>query len=144
MSITPSPNGDMQEIATQIRYWVHYDTTLANLNKQARQIRDARAATEDRVLALFGSAHLSNPVIQIVGGRIVVVNEKHMEPLNFKTLETHLHQYFREKHGAGKDETKDILKFIKDQRQVTSSASLKRIMNTGGAAVGADTPPQKV
>jgi hypothetical protein len=131
-AIQPSPPPDTQEIGNLIRYWVHYDTSLANLNKQARQMRDAKNATEERILGLFKANHLNNPIVQIVGGRILVANEKHSESLNFKNLETHLHQYYRQKYGEGRDETKDILKFIKEQRQVITTPCLKKVMNTGG------------
>lgn len=131
MSAPPSEESSAvtltQKIGNLIRYWVHYDTTLATLNKQARQVRDARNATEQQIFQSFGEAKLENPVIQIVGGRIVVGQDRHAQPLTFKSLETHLKQYYRSKPGA-KDETAAILAFIKSQREVTSTPVLRRVM----------------
>lgn len=127
-----SPTGIIQSIGNLIRYWVHYDTTLTNLNKQVKQVRDARNAYEAQVLTAVKSANMTNPVIQIAGGRILVGEDRHSQPLTFKSLETHLHQYYRQRPGA-RDETADILKFIKSQREVTVTPSLRRVNNPAPA-----------
>lgn len=124
---TASSQLNVQQVGNLIRHWVHYDTTLQTLNKQAKQVRDAKNMTEDQILYMFQAAHMTQPVIQIVGGRIVMSKERHTPPLTFKNLEIYLHQYYRSRPGS-KDETADILKFIKSQRDVTETPCLKKIM----------------
>ncbi|NBP65249.1 MAG: hypothetical protein EBU66_11415 [Bacteroidetes bacterium] len=68
---------------------------------------------------------MTNPVIQIGGGRLIVSEDKQSAPLTFTNLETLLQQYYAKKPGA-RNETADILKFIKENRAVTTSPCLKR------------------
>jgi hypothetical protein len=127
---TPSPvptNAlNAQQVGNLVRYWVYYDTQIAALNRQVRKLREDKQMTESQILTSFQAAHIQNPVIQIAGGRLVVGQERHSQPLNFKMLEILLHKYFSQKVGS-RDETDTILKFIKDQRDVITTPSLKRV-----------------
>ena len=55
-----------------------------------------------------------------------MVEEKHSKPLSFSSLETMLQDYYRQKSVPGKDETQDILKFIKAHRTLETTQRLKR------------------
>jgi hypothetical protein len=67
-----------------------------------------------------------NPVIQIGGGgRLIVSEDKHTTPLTFTNIESLLHQYYAKKPGT-RDETADIIKFIKEKRETTTTPCLKR------------------
>jgi hypothetical protein len=122
MSIPPTA---MEELGNSIRHWVHYDTMLATLNKQAKNVRDLRQVYEEQTLQKLKAANAENAIIQIAGGRVIVSEEKYTQPLSFKNLEIMLHQYYRQKHGAP-DETTAILQFIRSQRQTQVSKCLKR------------------
>lgn len=121
---------DMQQFGNLIRSWVHYDNLLASLNKQVKNVRDVRSNYESQVLQMLRTSGTPNPIIQIAGGRVMVGEDKHQQPLSFKSLETMLHQYFRQRPGT-RDETLEILKFIREQRQVSVSPCLKRQNNKG-------------
>lgn len=124
----PSQQGggiNTQIFANLIRYWVHFDSNITELNKQVKQARDAKHAYEAQILDILNKSPLKNPVIQIGGGRLVLANERNTQPLSLKTIETLLHQYYSEKPGA-KDESADILKFIREKREVTTSQVLRR------------------
>lgn len=118
---------NMQQIGNLVRFWVHYDSMVSELNKQVKSARDVRNNYERQILQSLKSSNMANPVIQIAGGRITVAEEKHQQPLNYKTLETMLHQYYRQKPGS-RDETADILKFLKTNRQTEVGQILKRTM----------------
>jgi len=121
-----APNGfNTSLFANLIRHWVHYDTAIGDLNKQIKQVRDTRANYESQILTMLATSPLKNPVIQIGGGRLVVATDKQSQPLTYKNIETLLHQYYREKPGA-KDETAEILQFIKTRREVSTSQVLRR------------------
>jgi hypothetical protein len=81
---------------------------------------------EAQILQGLKGVNMSHPVIQIAGGRLTVGEEKHTQALNFKTLETLLHQYYRQKPGRP-DDTKEILNFIRQNRTSEVSEILKRI-----------------
>lgn len=124
--------GDIiQQIGNLIRYWVNYDNTLTQLNKQVKKTRETRNAYETQILQMFRTANMTNPIIQIGGGRLVVSEDKHTAPLTFTNLESLLHQYYASKPGT-RDETGDIIKFIKTNRETTVNTCLKR-QNQGGS-----------
>jgi hypothetical protein len=124
----PPPTGGgtlIQQIGNLVRHWVHYDDTIGDLNKQLKTARDTRKSYETNILHMLKATNMNSPVIQIVGGRIIVGEDKQQEPLNYTNLPSLLHQYYAKKPGA-RDETDDIMKFIKANREVRATPCLKR------------------
>ena len=119
-------SGTAEQIGNLIRHWVFYDTKLTELNKQIKSLRDSRNAYEAQALQMIKTMNMNNPVIQIGGGGSLIVSEdKHSAPLTFTNLESLLRQYYAKKPGA-RDETADIIKFIKANRETTTTPCLKR------------------
>jgi hypothetical protein len=127
MAIQPN----MDELGNLIRHWAHYDTMLTTLNTQIRNVRALKGNYETQVLERLREYKAENAIIQIAGGKISVVEDKHTQPLTFKNMETMLHSYFSQKAGRP-DETAEILRFIRTQRQTEISKGLKRYMTPGG------------
>jgi hypothetical protein len=126
--VQPPPGGGgtlIQQIGNLVRHWVHYDDTIVELNKQVKSARDTRKSYETSILQMLKSTNMTSPVIQIVGGRIIVGEDKQQEPLNYTSLQSLLQQYYAKKPGA-RDETDDILKFIKANRETRATPCLKR------------------
>ena len=121
---------NMDELGNLIRHWAHYDTMLSTLNKQIKNVRDLKTSYEAQVLNRLRTYNAENAIIQIAGGRISVIDDKYTTPLSLKSLESILHAYYREKPGKP-DETKDILNFLRTQRQTQVSKCLKRYVNAG-------------
>lgn len=69
---------------------------------------------------------IPNAILQIAGGRLTMTEERHANPLTLGRLEELLHQYFDGKGHDQKDETADILKFIKTNRGATIETRLKK------------------
>ena len=69
---------------------------------------------------------LFRSIIQIVGGKLKVVEEKHSTPLSYKNLEESLHNYYFQKKKI--DETNDIIKFIKSNRIMETEMRIKKIL----------------
>jgi len=131
MATPISPNkGDVDPelVGKLIRYWVYYDNKIAEINKEIKRMRDIKHTYEQQVITHLATTTLANPVIQIGGGRIVVGQDKSQQPLSYTMLETVLTKYYSLKPGA-KNETKDILNFIREQRTTQISPCLKRIIN---------------
>ena len=122
------PNAD--ELANLIRHWAHYDTMLTTLNAQIRNVRTLKGNYEAQVLKRLREYNAENAIIQIAGGKISVVEDKHIQPINFKNMEAMMHAYFRQ-DPARLDETANIISFIRKQRQTEVSKSLKRYMSPG-------------
>ena len=117
----------MNELGNLVRHWVHFDNEALNLSRQAAASRANRDLYEQRIMATLKQANHESAVIQIAGGRIVVNEERHSQGLTFKSLESMLHEYFRQRPGPFQDETASILKFIKGTRQVEMTKRLKKI-----------------
>ena len=115
----------VQQIGNLVRHWVHHDNTISELNKNIKSVRETRNNYESQILQMLKTANMANPVIQITGGRLIVAEDKHQTPLTFTNIESILHQYYAKKPGA-KDETGDIINFIKANRETTVTPCLKR------------------
>lgn len=116
---------DMTDLGNQVRHWVVYDNLITSLNKDIHTTRQKRQEHENTIIHILKSTHHEKAVLQIVGGRILLAEEKHTRPLTFTSLELMLSEYYRQK-GVGKDETSDIIKFIKGHRTLETTTRLKR------------------
>jgi len=117
---------NMTELGNQVRHWVHFDNLLIDLNKQIHHTRTTRQTYENTIIQTLKSTNHEKAVLQIAGGRILLVEEKSTKPLTFTSLELMLNEYYRQRGSPGRDETDDIIKFIKGHRSVDVSTKLKR------------------
>ena len=116
----------MTDLGNQVRHWVHFDNLLIDLNKQIQHTRTTRQTYENTIIQTLKNTNHEKAVLQIAGGRILLVEEKTTKPLTFTSLELMLNEYYRQRGSPGRDETQDILKFIKGHRFVEVTAKLKR------------------
>jgi hypothetical protein len=114
------------EIGELIRKWVYYDNLIQTFNKQLQNARKVRNTLETTVITKLQESKMENAIIQIGGGRLTVVDEKHGSPLSFKTLEANLHEYYLKKGGS--DETAGIIAFLRKKRidDMNVTKTLKR------------------
>ena len=116
---------NLQSFGTLVQGWVSADVAITNYNREALRMRKDRDAYETEILRTLKQANHEKAVIQITGGKLVVADDKHTQPLTFTSLEEALHSYFT---AAGRrDETKEIIKFVKENRTVEHGLKLKRV-----------------
>jgi hypothetical protein len=115
-----------EDLSNLIRNYVHYDNLTSTLNKQTHNARIVRDDFEQRIITELRDKKMENAIIQIVGGKLKIVEEKHNTPLNYKMLEESLHNYFHTKKIS--DDTSNIIKFVKGSREVETSFKLKKIL----------------
>jgi hypothetical protein len=122
------------ELGNWVRNWVHYDNLALGLNRQSSNARKVRDDYEHKIVGHLQQNHMENAIIQIAGGRLVVSEERHSQPLTLHRIEELLRSYFIAK-GAGShlDETPMIMKFLKQQRGFEVN---KRLKKQGGAIPG--------
>lgn len=113
------------DIANLIRNYVHYDNLASNFQKQTANARIVRDDFEKRIINELKNSKMQNAVIQIVGGKLKVVEERHTNPLSFKGLEESLHEYYKSKKLS--DDTSTIIKFVKENRTFETTLKLKKI-----------------
>jgi hypothetical protein len=117
---------DLSSFGSLVHGWVRSDMAVANFNREAAKMRKERDLYEQQILRTLKDANHEKAVIQITGGKLVVADDKTTQPLTFTSLEEMLHSYFT---SAGRrDETKEIVKYIKDNRTVEHSLRLKRVL----------------
>ena len=114
-----------EDVASLVRNYVHYDNLSSTLNKQTQNARAVRDDYEKRIIDELKKSKMENAIIQIVGAKLKIVEEKYSTPLSYKNLEESLHDYYFFKKKI--DETSDILKFIKGKRVVETSQRIKKI-----------------
>jgi hypothetical protein len=114
-----------EDLTNLVRNYVHYDNLTATFQKQLASARTVRNDFEQRIIQELKNSKMENAIIQIVGGKLKIVEEKHTTPLTYKTLEDSLHKYFNE-HKL-KDSTSELIKYVKSQRTVESSLKIQKI-----------------
>ena len=113
------------DIANLVRSYVHYDNLTSSLQKQTNNARNIRDEYENRIINTLEEKNMKNAIIQIVGGKLQIVDEKKISPLTFHTLEESLHNYFIKNKQS--DITTDLIRFIKSQRSVETVPKIKKI-----------------
>jgi hypothetical protein len=143
MATPPAPptGGAIQSINTQevgfhVRNWVHYDNLATSLYRQTVNARKVRDEFETKIIDSLRAARMENAVIQIAGGRLLLQEERHNQPLTLTRIEEILHTYFVSKNMP--DHTPNIMKFMKKQREYKTVSKLRK---QSGPPVSALPPP---
>ncbi len=129
------------DLGNWVRNWVHYDNLALGLNRQATNARKVRDEYENKIITHLQQNSMENAIIQIAGGRLVVNEERHSQPLTLHRIEELLRAYYIAKGAAAAghlDETPNIMKFIKQQRGFEVN---KRLKKQSGAPPAPLPPP---
>jgi hypothetical protein len=131
------------ELGNWVRNWVHYDNLALGLNRQSSNARKVRDDYENKIIGHLQQNHMENAIIQIAGGRLVVNEERHSQPLTLHRIEELLRAYFISKGAqAHLDETPMIMKFIKQQRGFEVNKRLKKQVGIIPGPLPAPPAPQ--
>jgi hypothetical protein len=115
------------EFAGAVRSWAHYDNLVSTHTKQASNSRKIRDNYENVIIESLKKVGAENAVIQMSTGKIQIAAEKSLQHMSLGLFETLLHEYFKSNGGTHKDETDNIMKFIKSKRHVNITQKLKRV-----------------
>jgi len=119
-------------IGTYVRNWLHYTNLASSFFKQFGAVRKVRDDYEQQIINVLRTNGMENATIQINSGRINVVDKREPNPLSLSKIQELLHSYYR--HKGGKDETLDIMTFIRANRGYSVQKSLKQTGLTNGNA----------
>lgn len=131
------PPINTQEIGFNVRNWVHYDNLANSLYRQTVNARKVRDEFENKIIDGLRSSNMENAVIQIAGGRLILQEERHNQPLTLARIEEILHTYFVSKNMP--DDTQNIMKFVKKQREFKVTSKLRK--QSGPAPAPLPPPP---
>ena len=118
-------------IATYVRYWLHYGNMASSFFKQFGAVRKIRDDYEKQIISLLQQNGMEKATIKINNGNINVTDKREPNQLSLSKVEELLHGYFMQR--GGKDETMEIMTFIRSNRGYSTHKVLKQ---TGM------TPPQ--
>lgn len=111
-------------IGTYVRYWLHYGDLASSFFKQFGAVRKVRDDYEKQIIHILQTNGMEKATIQINNGTIRVVDKREPNPLTLSKIEELLHGYYRQR--GGKDETLDIMAFIRGNRGYNVTRSLKQ------------------
>jgi len=116
-------------IGTYVRYWLHYSTLASSLYKQFCSAKKVQDDYGEKIINTLQQKGLENAIIQINGGQLSVAQKRQPNQLSLSKIQELLHSYF--KHRGGKDETMDIMTFVKGNRGYSIQKFVKKT-GTGG------------
>jgi hypothetical protein len=126
-------------IGTYVRYWLHYGNMASSFFKQFGAVRKIRDDYEKQVIQQLQSNGMEKAIIQTQHGNIHIVEERQPNPLTLSKIEELLHLYYRQR--GGKDETMDIMLFIRGNRGYVTHKSLRQSAQKRGASSRNATTP---
>lgn len=104
-----------------IKKWVEYDNKIDAYNSKIKSLKDEKISLSNKITIHMENNQMNNTIINITGGKIKLVEQSVSVPLTYKFLEENLNQYFNDS-----SKTKDIIDFLKQNRNVKKNKFLKR------------------
>ena len=104
-----------------IKKWVALDNQIKTTNEKTKQLRDEKNTLEEGIMTYVETNKLSNATVNISDGKLRFVTAKQTAPLTLKHVEDCLSKCI-----ANENQVKQIMKNIKETREVKYSADIKR------------------
>lgn len=124
---------DTQALANSVRNWVHYDNLTTSLSKQSQNARRVRDDFEAKIMNLLTEHNMENATIQIQGGKLMILEEKHSQPWTLSRLEEALKGYFSQPvalraapAAAPEQHVSSIMKYLRMNKGVEITKRLKK------------------
>jgi len=114
----------MDLLSQSIKEWVNYDNQLKKHCEKVKELRNNRNNISKEIFDFVQSNQLQNAVVEITDGKLKFQNVKQTSPLNFKFLEECLKDCISDTQSV-----KDIIKYIKNKREVVFKNDIKRTYN---------------
>jgi hypothetical protein len=121
-------------IGSLVRNWLHYDGLASSFYRQSTRARQVRDDFETKIIDNLRHNRMENAIIQINGGHLNLIEERNPRQLTLPRIEELLRGYYARR--GGKDETPEIMAYIRGNREVDSVVRLRK-----SSSVGAPLPP---
>ena len=108
----------------QVKQWVVTDNQIKLYLERIKELRTQRNDMTDALTTYVKSQNLTHAVIQISDGRLKFHHTKVTNPLTFKFIESCLLECMQ-----NAEQVKNIIKYIKSQRETRSTPDIKRFYN---------------
>ena len=111
-------------IGVYVRNWLHYTNLASSFFKQFGAVRKIRDDYEQQIISVLRTNGMENATIQINNGRINIVDKREPNPLSLSKIQELLQSYYM--HKGGKNESLEIMTFIRANRGYSVNKSLKQ------------------
>ena len=109
---------------TKIKSWIELDNKQKSINNELKNIRDQKKILNTDIIRYVENNNLNNTRVQISDGLLRFLPTKVTPPLTFKIVEECLLNIIDDK-----EKVKEIILYIKEQRDVKSYTDIKRYYN---------------
>jgi hypothetical protein len=107
-----------------IKKWVALDNQVKTLNERTKQLREEKNNLEEGIMGYVETNNLNNATVNISDGKLRFISTKQTAPLTLKHVEECLNKCI-----INKNQVEQIMKIIKDSREVKYTADIKRYGN---------------
>lgn len=122
-SLTVYSNKDEREqLFENVKKWVILDHKLQAINENTKQIRELKLKITGDICSYMKSNNIKNN-IGISNGELRMYDKKDYKSLTFTYVEKCLNEIIKDKTHV-----EYIIKYLKDNREITVSPDIKRVM----------------
>jgi hypothetical protein len=111
-------------IGSAVRHWLHYSNLASSFFRQYNSALKIKKEYETTIINTLLQRNMQHATIQISNGQITVQNRKEPVQLSLTQVEKLINGYYKQR--GGKDETKDVMLFIKANRGYNVTNTLKQ------------------
>jgi len=114
-----------QRLIEAIRGWIHMDNLLENHSAQAANARTLRGKHEQEAITLMKQMNLDRSTIQVSGASLTLQQKAAPAALTWSYLEKEVPEWAT-KNGVTAVQTKSLMRWLHDHREVKATESLKK------------------
>lgn len=103
-----------------VKKWIDIDIEIEIKNKEIRDLRDAREKLEKQLIPYMINNDMNDVSFRYQSHKIYIANDNNYTNLSFTYIENKITQLL------GKSRAKEIITYLKQQRNKTTSKILKR------------------
>jgi len=122
-SLIVKPNKNERELLIeQVKNWVILDQKIQMINEKTKQIRELKSTITTDICDYMKRNNITSN-IGISNGELRMYDKKDYKPLTFTYVEKCLNEIIKDKTHV-----EYIIKYLKDNREITVSQDIKRVM----------------
>lgn len=117
-------NTPKTQFIEDVKKWVLIDSQLKIINEKTRKMRELRHELSDRICKYTEENKIPENKIKLSDGELRIYDKKEYSPLTFGYIEKTLSNII-----SNKEQVDYIVKYLKENREITSSPDIKRSCN---------------
>ena len=122
-SLIVKPNKNERELLIEhVKNWVLLDQKIQMINEKTKQIRELKSTITTDICDYIKRNNITSN-IGISNGELRIYDKKDYKPLTFTYVEKCLNEIIKDKTHV-----EYIIKYLKDNREITTSRDIKRVM----------------